>query len=98
MPNVEKMEDEFKGKKIEFLSLSMDQDESAVREFVRERQMKNRVAIIGMSGVDQTYGINSIPSFFILDQNGDVKGAWAGYDPRLPMLWRHIISQLLEAA
>jgi thiol-disulfide isomerase/thioredoxin len=98
MPNVEKLSEEFKGKKIEFLSLSLDQDENAVREFSRERQLKNRIAMIGESGVDQRYGISSIPAFFIIDQRGDVKGAWAGYAPQLPMLWRNVLKQLLDAA
>jgi len=95
-PDIEKLVEEYKGKNIQFIHISLDQDEEVLKEFVLNRHMQGHVALAGDSGIDTEYHVQGIPSFFIIDKNGIIGGAWEGYHPMMVNLWRKKLDQLLS--
>jgi len=95
-PEVEKIVADYKAKDVVVLSISLDQNEEALRQFVQARNIENRVALAGPGGVDQLYNVHAIPQFFIVDQKGYVANAWEGFNPAFPGQWRKELDRLLS--
>ncbi len=95
-PEIQKLSDQYKTNAFEVLSLSLDQDEAPVRDFVKAFKMDNRVALVGNSGVDQLYQVRGIPAFYLIDPSGNVVGSWTGYHPSMISLWKGEIDRLLS--
>jgi peroxiredoxin len=95
VPEVEKVFEEYSGKNVVVLSVSLDSSEAPVRTFMATHKMMNRVAMAGNSGVDSKYNIEGIPAYFIVDQQGNIAKAWGGYNPVMPAMWRKEIDRLL---
>ena len=96
LPHIEKLNEESKGKPVQIISLSLDQDASTVKEFVSRHQMTSRIGLVADSGVDVKYGVQGIPAFFVVDQNGYATAAWQGFSPLMPRQWRNEINRLLS--
>jgi len=94
MPEVEKIEAEYRGKKFKVLSLSLDTNAEDVLGFLSRHPLPYRVAL-ATDEIQYRYGVRGIPAFYIIDKNGFVTRYWGGYHPSLPTLWRKEISQLL---
>lgn len=94
-PEVEKMVQDYKGKNLEVLSISLDSSEAPVKRFVATRKFSSRVVLAGETGVDMKYQVQGIPGFYIIDQKGNITKAWEGYNPVMPSLWRKEINRLL---
>ncbi|MFN0117820.1 MAG: TlpA family protein disulfide reductase [Elusimicrobiota bacterium] len=97
MPEVSKLHDDYEGKKVEILSLSLDENREDVVEFLRRGKYKNRVALVGESNVPNDFGLSSIPGFFIINKDGYIEREWAGYSPLMPVIWRKEIDRLLKS-
>lgn len=97
VPEVEKLVEEYQGKNLVVLSISMDSSEEPVKRFMAAHRMTNRVAMAGNSGVDVQYNIQGIPAYFIVDQKGNITKAWEGYNPVMTSLWRKEIDRLLSS-
>jgi thiol-disulfide isomerase/thioredoxin len=96
VPEVEKMVEEYAGKNLVVISVSLDTTEAPVRRFVSTHKMTNRVALAGDSGVDSNYGVQGIPAYVIVDQQGNVVRGWEGYSPAMPAMWRKELDRLLK--
>ena len=66
VPEVEKLVEEYKGKDLVVISISLDTSEAPVKHFMSTHQMTNRVALAGESGVDSNYGVQGIPAYTLL--------------------------------
>lgn len=95
VPEVEKMVEEYQGKNLVVLSVSLDSSEEPVKRFMKNHKMTNRVALAGESGVDIQYGVQGIPAYLVIDQEGNVARGWEGYNPVMPNQWRKEIDKLL---
>ncbi|MCB4755620.1 MAG: TlpA family protein disulfide reductase [Elusimicrobia bacterium] len=95
-PKVEEMVQAYKGKKVEFLSLSVDTNETAVRRFVKRMELTSHVAMAADSYVQEKYGVQGIPAFFLIDKEGYIAGFWGGFHPSLPKVWRDELDRLLK--
>lgn len=95
-PAIEKLAEDYKNKKVEIISVSLDQNEEAVRRFVRQLNLKSRVAMAGDSLIDLQYQVSSLPAFFLIDQEGYVVSVWNGYHPSLVAVWKKEMDRLLE--
>lgn len=93
-PEVERLGKDYDGK-IEVVSISMDDDPRPVLMFVEQNDIKSHVALGSNSNIGYQYGISSLPTYFIVDQEGNVVASWQGYHPAMPKLWRQIIDNLL---
>lgn len=73
LPYLEEVEKAYEGKKITFISMSMDDDMIAWDKMVKEKKMKGlQLHADGAwrSSVAQDYQIKGIPTFFLIDENG----------------------------
>lgn len=96
VPEVNRLVDEYKGKDLVVLSVSLDSNPDAVKRFIIRQKMITRVVLAGDSGVDAKYGVQGIPAFFIVDQKGNIANAWEGYNPAMTSLWRKELNRLLK--
>jgi peroxiredoxin len=72
-PNVVKAYNAFNAKGFEVLSVSVDRDQEAWKKAIEEDGLTwTQVHADEASGVAQTYGIQSIPSTFLLDKEGKI--------------------------
>ena len=90
IPFLQKIEEQYKGKNIEFVSISVDvaKDHDKWKNFVTDKQLGGIQLLADKdwkSDFIMSYGINSIPRFILLDPNGViVKGdAVRPSDPKL---------------
>ena len=90
IPSLKKMEEEFHGKNIEFVSVSVDadKDHDKWKTFVTEKQLSGIQLFAGktvLSEFIKTFNVNSIPRFILIDPNGNVVDADAARpsDPKL---------------
>lgn len=80
IPHLKKLEESFHGKKIEFVSISVDtkKDYEKWKNFVTEKQLGGRQLLADKdwsSDFIKHYGINSIPRFILIDPTGKVVDA-----------------------
>lgn len=97
VPEVEKLHEEYKDKNVEIISLSLDNNEEAVHRFMSIHKMTSRVAIAQNSNIDTNYGVEGIPTFFIIDKEGKIANSWEGFSPRMVIMWRKEMDRLLGA-
>lgn len=65
----------FNPRGVEFLSVSMDQDESKLRKFVAKHNLPYPVSFRGVGWghpLAELYGLSGIPTYVIVDQEGKV--------------------------
>lgn len=77
IPHLKKLEEQFKGKNIVFVSISIDkkQDYDKWKKFVSEKQLGGVQLIADNdwnSKFVKDYGINGIPRFILIDPNGNI--------------------------
>lgn len=77
IPHLKKLEEHFHGKNIEFVSISVDYDKDFEKwkKFVKEKQLGGTQLYADKnweSTFIQSFGINSIPRFILIDPSGNV--------------------------
>ncbi len=74
IPFLETLEEEFKGKNIEFISVSVDDNKEAWETMVKEKEMKGTQLFTGgwKTSITKDYLINSIPRFILIDKEGNI--------------------------
>ncbi|WP_426486260.1 TlpA family protein disulfide reductase [Flavobacterium sp. 2] len=89
-PFLQKVEEQYKGKNIEFVAISLDaiKDHSKWSKFVSEKQLSGIQLLADKefeSKFIKDYGIHEIPIFILLDPNGNIVSARAPKpsDPKL---------------
>jgi len=73
MPNVKKVYDEYKDKGFDIIGISLDSDETRLRNFLKEKDIPWRQVYSGKgweSPVSLQYGIYSIPNMWLIDKEG----------------------------
>ena len=73
MPNVKKVYDTYKDKGFEVIGVSLDTDETRLRDYLKENEIPWRQVFSGQgwqSPVAQKYGINAIPAPWLIDRDG----------------------------
>jgi thiol-disulfide isomerase/thioredoxin len=75
IPNVEKLMEEYKGKDIVFMGVSIDaaKDKTKWKNFVKEKQLKGIQMYAGKEHeFTKVYQISSIPRFMLFDKKGNI--------------------------
>ncbi len=73
MPNVKKVYDKYKDEGFDIIGISLDNDETRLREYLQENDIQWRQVFSGKgweSPVSQQYGIYSIPNMWLIDKEG----------------------------
>ena len=73
MPNVKKVYEKYKDKGFDVIGISLDNDETRLRNFLKEKNIPWRQVFSGKgweSPVAQQYGIVSIPNMWLIDKEG----------------------------
>ena len=80
IPHFKELYSQYKGKGLEIIGLSIDQDgEAAVRPFAKENGINYPLAI-GNQALTQVYGgILGIPTTFLIDKQGKIAQKYIGY-------------------
>ncbi len=94
-PEVEKIHHLYQGKNVQVLGLSVDEDPEDVRRYVERKKIGYPVLLAGDSDASQAYGVDGIPHFALVDQEGRLVRAWNGYAPGYGRDWRLAIDKLL---
>jgi thiol-disulfide isomerase/thioredoxin len=77
------------------LGINMDEDPTAVPEFVRSFQMTYSVLYGGMSAVADSYDVGGIPSFVFIDPQGRISERYEGFSPSMVRRWEDDLQRLL---
>lgn len=73
MPNVKKVYDTYKDKGFDIIGVSLDTDETRLRDYLKENEIPWRQVFSGQgwqSPVARKYGINAIPAPWLIDRDG----------------------------
>jgi cytochrome c biogenesis protein CcmG/thiol:disulfide interchange protein DsbE len=95
-PALIELNEAYKGKDLVIIGISLDEDKSQVKPFLKREGVKHTVVYGADSSIDQAYRIESIPSFFILDKNGVIRKQFSGYFPGIDREWAEEINLLLK--
>lgn len=82
---LEKLHNNYKGRDVVFLGISMDTGSSAenkVRNFAQKNHL-TYLMLIDDNGASKSYGVNKIPTTYILDRDHIIKQIYPGYLPEL---------------
>ena len=75
IPHLKQLEEEFKGKNVEFVSVSVDvlKDKEKWKTFVAEKELGGtQLFAAGWSDITKYYDITGIPRFMVFDQEGKI--------------------------
>ena len=75
LPNLKEVYEKYHDSGFEIIGISLDSDEAALREFIKENRLTWRQVFDGKrweSPLVQQYGIRGIPAQFLIDQEGRV--------------------------
>lgn len=78
IPDLKKLEEEYHGKNIQFLSVSTDKDLNAWKNYLRKNEMtglQTHQSDKPEEGVSMLYMVNSIPRFLLIDGTGKIISA-----------------------
>lgn len=73
MPNVKKVYHAYKDKGFDIVGISLDSDETKLRDYLKENEIPWRQVFSGKgwdSPVSRQYGINAIPNMWLIDKEG----------------------------
>lgn len=73
IPNLKKLEEEYEGKNIAFVSISLDEDKGAWKNKMKELNLSGIQLETGESGFEKMMNIQGIPHFILYDTNGKLK-------------------------
>lgn len=79
MPGLQGLQDKFKGKGLEVLSLDQNEEAGVVRRFIAQNNYSLHVVLDSGSQVGSQYGVRGIPTLVLVDKKGYVQWIRVGY-------------------
>lgn len=81
MPTVEKIHQEFKGKGLVVLGLSVDEEQETVEKYLTTAKVTYPVALTADTDVVPTFQVNAFPTYVVIDRDGNIVayqvGSWS---------------------
>jgi thiol-disulfide isomerase/thioredoxin len=77
IPLLKKYYDEFKNKGFEIIGISLDTERQVIEKFITEKKIEWKIGFSGKGWEDDTfrmYGVDVIPSYWLVDKNGILRG------------------------
>jgi len=88
------LQDKFKDKNFKIISINSYDSKEAVSWFCNKHKTNFSVLLNGKE-VAEKYGVNSFPSFFVIDKEGKVIYSNAGYDKFIQSEVEYVIEKAL---
>jgi len=97
MPHMEEIYGEYHQLGVEVYGVSVDENRDALDDFIDDNDMSWTIAALGgFEGMAADFGVNGIPSLFVLSPEGEV--IWAGHPMGLSMeVMDDIVEEHLDA-
>ena len=95
MPDMQKLYDRYKTERFKMIAVSIKDSPVQVMEFFKENRLSFTALLDPRGDAGKKFGINSIPTTFILDKNGHIMGRaigprdWAG--KKAHTLFKHLV-------
>ncbi len=99
LPLLNQLGGDYRGRKVQVLAINVDEDRKAAKRTLQKLGLTNSHLEIlwdSKSKVVSTYNIETMPSSFILDQQGIIRFTHAGFHPHDPETWHQEIDSLLK--
>jgi DsbE subfamily thiol:disulfide oxidoreductase len=100
LPALDQLAADFKGKKVRIIAINVDQDRMKAKKLLAKLHLSSTHAEIlwdPKSKAVSAYNIETMPSSFILDQNGVIRFTHSGFHAQDPVAWREELNGLLTA-
>ena len=98
-PYLKKLEENYRGKNIEFVSISVDdkEDYEKWKKMVNDKNLPGIQLISGegWGSLANSYGVNGIPTFVLISPNGNIL-SWSAYRPSNEEIY-DILDDLLQS-
>jgi peroxiredoxin len=95
MPGLQELQEKFKGRSLEILSLNQGEPADQVRPFIERKKYSFHVLLDSAGEVGEKYGVRGIPALVLVDKKGAVQWIRVGYSPEEDDL-KAIIERLTE--
>jgi peroxiredoxin len=79
MVDLQSLQDKFKDRNFEILSLDQGEDAEQVRQFITRKQYGFHVLLDSDGQVSAKYGVRAIPGLVLVDKNGIIQWLQVGY-------------------
>ena len=80
------------------IGVNVDDDPSQVPDFVKYFKMTYSVVLGGGTPVSESYGVQGIPSFVMIDKQGQVVRRYEGFAQSVPQEWESDLQQINNAS
>ena len=95
MPHVQELHEKFKGKGVKIFGLNTwEREENDPVKFMKDKEYTYGL-LLESDDVSKAYGVSGIPTFYVIDQNGEIALASSGYSPNDKSIEK-MIEKLLE--
>jgi cytochrome c biogenesis protein CcmG/thiol:disulfide interchange protein DsbE len=83
IPKLKELHDEFKDKGLTVIGLDVWDQEEAMKKAIDDMKIDYTVLYAPRDGstVDLEYGVEGIPTVYLIDKDGVIRGGWIGADP-----------------
>ena len=95
MAAVHNVREKYQDKGVEVLSVDQGEDSAKVKNFVESKGLKLHVLLDTDVEVSRLYGVNGIPTLFVIDKLGVVRARVVGYRPDLEPALSQFLDQIL---
>ncbi len=95
VPELQELHERMEGEDFKIIAITVDDSLQRVRRFVREKGVTYTV-VMDDKGVDDAYGVYSIPTTILLDKEGNVALTQKGYAPGIYEMLEKDIRELME--
>lgn len=79
MPGLQDLQDQFRNRGLEILSLNQGEPVEQVRSFINRKKYTLHVVLDANQTVGSTYGVRGIPTLVAVDRHGLVQWLHVGY-------------------
>lgn len=81
MPSLQALQDEFKERGLEILSVNQGEPAEQVRNFISRKKYTFHVVLDQAQAIGSKYGVRGIPTLVVVDKRGLVQWLHVGYSP-----------------
>ncbi|MGA2692856.1 MAG: TlpA disulfide reductase family protein [Opitutaceae bacterium] len=81
MPGLQRVQDDFRGRDLEILSINQDESAATATDFMRKKGYSLHVLLDPGSEIGNRYAARSIPTLVVVDKRGLVQWIRVGYRP-----------------
>ena len=96
-PALVRLNEKMQNKNVVVLGISLDEQTNIVPAYVQKAKIKHSVLYGSGSSIGEDYRINSIPTFYLIDQEGFIHKSFSGFYSSMEQEWKKEILSLLSS-